>query len=85
MDTEFEMRLPVERMSSKSSVGILALDWEAIGRFVRVRTLEAVAGHFAATAVDTDVRTPNRGLQPARTSARAKASRLMTEVDQGKR
>ena len=48
MDTEFEMRLPVERMSSKSSVDILALDWEAIGRFVRARTLEAVAMHFAA-------------------------------------
>jgi len=29
----------------------VALDWEAIGRTVRRRTLEAVSSHFAAMAV----------------------------------
>ena len=42
------MRLPIEQRFSTDSDNTKALDWEALGRMVRERTLDALAMHFAA-------------------------------------
>ena len=44
----------------------VALDWEALGRLVRVGTLDAVAMHFADVGLgELSERGGSRGLKPA--------------------
>lgn len=38
---------------------VASLDWEALGRLVRRRTLEAVSRHFAACATAQEVENPD--------------------------
>ena len=44
------MQTTVDQRSPGAGVAKTALDWESLGRYVRIRTLDAVAMHFAATA-----------------------------------
>lgn len=52
------MRLAADAFSSRDGAVDGTLTWESLGRFVRERTLEAVAVHFAALALATDQATP---------------------------
>ena len=54
----------MDHNSNDTSVEPEALGWESLGRYVRQRTLEAVALHFAATAEWDGIL--SRGFQPAR-------------------
>ena len=44
------MRLTTQRTNTDEGVRLMSLDCESLGRYVRVRTLEAVALHFASMA-----------------------------------
>ncbi len=44
------MQVRFAELDSPGGVDDLALDWESLGRLVRVRTLQAVALDFAARA-----------------------------------
>ena len=44
------MRLTTHDPITDEGVGTVSFNWESLGRIVRVRTLEVVAMHFAATA-----------------------------------
>lgn len=46
--------MQVKQLEAESSGGVepLALDWESLGRLVRVRTLQAVAMDFEARAIE---------------------------------
>ncbi|MGB2986769.1 MAG: hypothetical protein WBE26_12915 [Phycisphaerae bacterium] len=49
------MRLTTSQTDPNSDVETMALDWESLGRYVRQRTLEAVAMHFAVMAASDQV------------------------------
>lgn len=44
------MRLTTQRTNTDKGVGLMSLDCESLGRYVRLRTMEAVAMHFASLA-----------------------------------
>ena len=46
------MRWSTGRPAATSGAEVLALDWESLGRLVRVATWDAVAMHFADLALD---------------------------------
>ncbi|MFH1111362.1 MAG: hypothetical protein V1790_19515 [Planctomycetota bacterium] len=46
------MRFSTEQLAAADGAGRVALDWESLGRLVRVGTLDAVAMHFADLALD---------------------------------
>ena len=60
------MRSSTERFGLTDGAGVVALDWEAFGRLVRVGTLDAVAMHFADVGLGELLeREGSRGLKPA--------------------
>jgi hypothetical protein len=48
----------------EGDVAILSLDWEALGRYVRKCTLEAVAIHFATIAASGQSAAPGAAAHP---------------------
>lgn len=44
------MRLTMHDINTDEGVDVMSLNWESLGRYVQVHTLEAVAMHFAAMA-----------------------------------
>jgi hypothetical protein len=60
------MRFSTERLAAADGAGHVALDWESLGRLVRVGTLDAVAMHFATVELDQlSEDEGSRGLKPA--------------------
>ena len=60
------MRFSTERLAAADGAVHVALDWESLGRLVRVGTLDVVAMHFADLALDQPpVGEGSRGLKPA--------------------
>ena len=60
------MRSSTERFGLTDGAEAVALDWESLGRLVRVGTLDAVAMHFAHVGREAvAVKGSPRGLKPA--------------------
>lgn len=55
------MRLTKNQSGLRRNDQLLSLDWESLGRYVRGRTLEAVAMHFAALAAEQQDASEGRG------------------------
>ncbi|UCC32752.1 MAG: hypothetical protein JSU86_10795 [Phycisphaerales bacterium] len=54
------MRLTTQRTNTDEGVELMSLDCESLGRYVRVRTLEAVTMHFASMAQQGDATLRNK-------------------------
>jgi len=75
---DFPMRQTDRNTSVSNHDNVMSLDWESLGRLVRVGTLDAVAMHFAA--MGNGARGEDGDFSGLGISARAKASRLDNDM-----